>query len=621
MRLKRLKLENFRGYTCGEINFDTDMNVIIGRNDVGKSTVMDALEIFFNGSNSDSQVKIDIDDLNVCCGEDNKQVKIICCFENIDNKEILVDTSNFTNLKEEYLYNEDGLLEIAKVWNCSKAKIGASDLRIYLNSTYPVLFDKPLITLKIQELRKKLDELKDEIVNYEEVNKNKSAEIRKALYAYQVINKEVEFSDTQIDITKEDAKNIWESIKTNLPLFFLFQSDRTNTDGDSEVQNPLKIATKNALSEMETVLNDVKIQVEKEVKKIGEKTIAKLKELDENIAQNLKTELKLKPWDSIFSFDLIADNNIPLNKRGSGVRRLMLLSYFRAEAERISDGINSKDIIYAIEEPETSQHPDYQKMIIESLLEISKDSKHQIILTTHTPEIAKMVSVDQLIFIKKDEMNKPFVEIDEEIKVKNIIDTLGILPGITSKLVICVEGENDVNFIRNINKNIDEFRKIIDIEKEGINIIPFGGSNLKRWIEENYLTGSNVREVHIYDNDVNEYAKKINEINEVNDGRRFGWITQKREIENYISPNLIEQELALTIPDEHKKNWDNTDVPKILIGKTMTHINDVKEREKAIKMKLNSGISKKINKHFLEEVGAYEEIEKWFLDIKDVYDK
>ena len=53
----------------------------------------------------------------------------------------------------------------------------------------------------------------------------------------------------------------------------------------------------------------------------------------------------------------------------------------------------------------------------------------------------------------------------------------------------------------------------------------------------------------------------------------------------------------------------------------MTHINDVKEREKAIKMKLNSGISKKINKHFLEEVGAYEEIEKWFLDIKDVYDK
>ncbi|MGH4121711.1 MAG: ATP-binding protein [Clostridium sp.] len=621
MRLKKLKLENFRGYTNGEISFDNDMNVIIGRNDVGKSTIMDALEIFFNGNSSDCQVKIDIDDLNVCCGDDNKQVKVICCFENIDNKEILVDTTNLTNLKEEYLYNEEGLLEIAKVWNCSKTKIGASDLKIYLISNYPVIFDKPLIILKIQELRKKLDEIKAEITDYEEINKTKNAELRKALYSYHVKNKEVEFNNTEIDIAKEDAKNVWESIKTNLPLFFLFQSDRSNTDGDSEVQNPLKLATKNALAEMETVLSDVRKQVEREVKKIGERTIEKLKELDAGIAQNLKTELKLKPWDSIFSFDLIADNNIPLNKRGSGVRRLILLSYFRAEAERISNESSSKDIIYAIEEPETSQHPDFQKMIIESLLEISKDAKHQIILTTHTPEIAKMVSVDQLIFIKKDEMNKPFAEIDEEIKIKDIVETLGILPGITSKLVICVEGENDVNFIKNINKNIDEFKEIIDIEKEGINIISFGGSNLKRWIEKNYLIGSNVKEVHIYDNDVEEYAKKIKEINEVNDGRRFGWITQKREMENYINPNLIEQELAISIPDKHKENWDNTDVPKILIGKTMTQINDVKLREKAIKVRLNSGVSKKINKQFLEEINAYKEIEKWFLDIKEVYDK
>ena len=48
MILKRLKLKNFRGYTDIVVDFDSNMNVIIGKNDVGKSTILEALEIFFN---------------------------------------------------------------------------------------------------------------------------------------------------------------------------------------------------------------------------------------------------------------------------------------------------------------------------------------------------------------------------------------------------------------------------------------------------------------------------------------------------------------------------------------------------------------------------------------------
>ncbi|WP_270565084.1 ATP-binding protein [Clostridium beijerinckii] len=618
MKLRKLKIENFRGYSTAEIDFDSEMNVIIGKNDVGKSTIMDSLEIFFNGDAKDSQVKIEIDDLNVNCNE-NKEIKIACCFSVDTEEEILVDTTNRTNLKEEYLFNKEGLLEIVKVWNCSKSKINSSDLKISLIANYPNIFEEPLINCKIKDLKKRLDDIKDEVLNYETINKTKSAEIRKALYDYYIKDDKTELQEVEIDLSKEDAKNIWSSVKTNLPLFFLFQSDRNNTDSDSEVQNPLKIATKNALADMEKVLNDVKKQVEEQVKKIGEKTIEKLKELDESIAQNLKTELKLKPWDSVFSFDLIADNNIPLNKRGSGVRRLMLLSYFRAEAERIIQESTVKDIIYAIEEPETSQHPDYQKMIIESLIDISKDNRHQIVLTTHTPEIAKMVDIEQLIFIKKDEFNIPKIENDMDTKIKNIIGSLGILPNITSKLVICVEGENDVNFLKNINNNVIEYKEIIDIENEGINIIPFGGSNLKRWINENYLKGSNVKEVHIYDNDVKDYADKIKEINEVSDGRRFGWITNRREMENYISPNLIEQELAITIDEKHKTKWDEIDVSKLLVDKVLTNIPNVKDRETNIKIKLNKNISKRINRKILEELGVYEELKVWFVKIKEIF--
>lgn len=46
MILKKLKLRNFRGYRDFEVSFDDSINVIIGRNDIGKSTILEALEIF-----------------------------------------------------------------------------------------------------------------------------------------------------------------------------------------------------------------------------------------------------------------------------------------------------------------------------------------------------------------------------------------------------------------------------------------------------------------------------------------------------------------------------------------------------------------------------------------------
>jgi predicted ATP-dependent endonuclease of OLD family len=61
MKIKKLVLENFRAYSGAEIDFDPNFNVIIGRNDVGKSTILEALEIFFNNET----VKIDINDEHV----------------------------------------------------------------------------------------------------------------------------------------------------------------------------------------------------------------------------------------------------------------------------------------------------------------------------------------------------------------------------------------------------------------------------------------------------------------------------------------------------------------------------------------------------------------------------
>lgn len=115
MILKKLTLKNFRGYSNIEVTFDENFNVIIGKNDIGKSTILEALEIFFN---NDNLVKIEIQDLNVWAIQ--KEIQIGVTFVVDKTKEYLIDTGNKTNLIDEYLLNENDELEILKVWDCSK---------------------------------------------------------------------------------------------------------------------------------------------------------------------------------------------------------------------------------------------------------------------------------------------------------------------------------------------------------------------------------------------------------------------------------------------------------------------------------------------------------------------
>lgn len=47
MQLREIILENFRGYAkTTNILFESDLTAFLGKNDAGKSTILEALEIF-----------------------------------------------------------------------------------------------------------------------------------------------------------------------------------------------------------------------------------------------------------------------------------------------------------------------------------------------------------------------------------------------------------------------------------------------------------------------------------------------------------------------------------------------------------------------------------------------
>jgi putative ATP-dependent endonuclease of OLD family len=118
MKLKKLVITNFRGYkNKTTISFEDDLTAITGRNDAGKSTVLEALEIFFNNKT----VKIDSGDRNVRSG--SSETIIGCVFDELP-EEIIVDEKYPTSFGGEYLLNKDGDIEISKTFSIQKTVSG-----------------------------------------------------------------------------------------------------------------------------------------------------------------------------------------------------------------------------------------------------------------------------------------------------------------------------------------------------------------------------------------------------------------------------------------------------------------------------------------------------------------
>src|SRR5690625_6012647 len=99
MKLKEVTLKNFRSYRDKVCIGIDELTVIIGKNDIGKSTILEALEIFFNNS----IVKIDQDDLNIAAKAGNDyEIEIGCVFTELPNS-LTVDSGSLTSLRKEHL--------------------------------------------------------------------------------------------------------------------------------------------------------------------------------------------------------------------------------------------------------------------------------------------------------------------------------------------------------------------------------------------------------------------------------------------------------------------------------------------------------------------------------------
>jgi putative ATP-dependent endonuclease of the OLD family len=630
MRLSKIFLHNYRCYKEITEIILNDLTCFIGKNDIGKSTILEAFNSFFNDS-------IDKGDLSVDSSSDT--IEITCIFENLPSK-IILDTSVETTLAEEYLLNKDGHLEIKRAYKFGKT-ISKST---YIIANHPNdKYLRDLLNLKNTPLKALADQIG---ANLEGVDKKHNPPLRKAIRNKIGIN--LELMEIKVDGTIDNESNIkliWKNIMKILPIYSLFKVDKTLDDKDKDVQDPMKLAIKESLAipEIKTLLDQIEEAIKENSTKMADETLKKLKKIDRNLAEKMKSDFNKDPaWDKIFDLTLLGENNIPLNKRGSGIRRLVLLSFFQAQAEKRKAEENAPSIIYGIEEPETSQHPDFQMLLIKSLEDLSQTNNTQVFFTSHSANLVREIPMESLRYIYKD--IKGLLKIDSGCKAKTneldegtinkIIETLGILPNPKDKVkvLLYVEGNHDVCALSIYSAIINAHDNgILCLTKtDAIGIVIAGGSALKFYINNKYLSGLGKPEVHIYDNDVEEYRTTVMKINSENIPTKKAYNTLKLELENYLHEDAI--------MEAYKANGTNISLPKItdkmdvplIVAKAIyeaatsccwDELKDDKKKKDKIshaKSMLNTQAVEKMTVARIKERNAYEEIVKWLDCIKSM---
>ncbi len=195
----------------------------VGINDSGKSSILEALEIFFNNS----VVKIEKSDLNVdaVVSGENK-IEVTCTFTNLPSQ-LVIDATNPTTLQNEHLLNSDGDLEIKKIYTCGAA---APKEAVFIVADHPTnASGDDLLKLKRPELKARATQLGIPQANY---NGTINSTIRSAIWASLA---PLTLGRVEIQVDQSDAKTAWEYLEKWMPQYALFKSDRESSDGDKEI--------------------------------------------------------------------------------------------------------------------------------------------------------------------------------------------------------------------------------------------------------------------------------------------------------------------------------------------------------------------------------------------------
>lgn len=316
MYISKITLRNFRCWKEETIKLNNSITAFIGKNDVGKSSILHALDIFFNKG------KVTVEDFSQIEGdiENPDYLEIGVAFKGLPETVELVEKEVETTLQEENLLNDQGELEIIKRYHKN------GDTEYYLNIyDYEEEEYRNLCVKKQNELLEICSRLKINCRRSGRGIKNKDIrkQIREAAEA-KGVGKKI--------YTEEIGKNLFSSLKKLFPTFILYPVEVSIGEYSKPLAKEFQPLIVEALDQYpDEKKNELESFVEgrlnnslKQVQVIFNQLTEEKHEITPNISFNLSKSIE---------FDVTMQSEVGLRVsprlKGAGIRRLLMTSVFR----------------------------------------------------------------------------------------------------------------------------------------------------------------------------------------------------------------------------------------------------------------------------------------------------
>ena len=502
MRISHIHVQNYRGLKDVEASIDK-FACIIGENNAGKSSLLQAFIIFLNGKRLDEHSYYD----------ETQPIVVTVRFDDVTDRDLeSLDEGHRPRIKK-IIY--DGSLTLVR-----RFPLGGSS-KLCCKQMIPVdpRFHKDTYNKELKDKKGKNIEifLADQ---YPELDKEVTRGVNTQTKAKSLIKDYVDNNLPSDDKRLEEVDlptGIEQSVTKLLPEPIYVDAVKDFADEIKAKQSATfgKLLSV-LLAAIEPKLNkerDIFKGLEKNLNRInhpdGSQTDDRLDEVKhiENTVEEylhdifapIRIELKIPPPEMKA---ILSNANIEINDggvkgntdtMGDGLKRAITFAIFRSYVELSKAGINSlpehpNRFLFLFEEPELYLHPTAQRTLFEALNQISQH--HQVLISTHSPFFFQPENTDIFIKMKKVSANpKPCsdlvqISLSDNMSERDLFQIISFENSNTaffSKKTVLVEGDSELIAIPHIARTLCEDW---DFVKKNITIIKINGKgNIRRFKE------------------------------------------------------------------------------------------------------------------------------------------
>jgi putative ATP-dependent endonuclease of the OLD family len=527
MRIKEFTIRNFKNIGNAEpctITFPrvdeegaSDFITIIGENNIGKSSLLEALKLFLPETDSPNTPTIDMFPFKREPTTPSMNMEILVVFDDFNH----ADRNN--RFIKPYIFNEE--MRIRRIWTAPNLKDSDVPFEVYIPKRYISEIDMEG-TWNTRMFSSVSDALIEQYENYCSEQNITTGTIPKAkkddFVQYVYLNNPNLIYEGEVDWMK-NPNGFASNIRSVMPKVIYVPAVKLIDEEADANKN------KSAANQITAALFEHHLNQTQEIQEFRA-SLASLKNIFNegtrhsevhNLENKLSRKLKrLMDIEANVDFDvpevmekLHLNSNIYLkhnnlitlpNQQGNGVQRMLILSLLELMAEQLTQNNLEEDeaantevwkrsFLFLVEEPEIYLHPHLQRKMRDSLVQISKHPLAQVICTSHSENFIDLAGRHQGIVV---------MQRDEELftRVKQVTDDIYIgqtarekrnrmrmllnfntttLEAFFAKRVILVEGDCEVASIIAIKNKLQELRpeKADNLERvlKEISIIPCNG--------------------------------------------------------------------------------------------------------------------------------------------------